>query len=270
MPLERKPTIKGSYGTASQTKTQSEAESAQNQTSKNEREPSPTPEPGGRLATVTTLSATNSPAGEGAAVDPDPDLGPQPDPEPAAEAKRTSSTTNQTRTEKSAQPKKPLRAEAQRLRDDQKVRAALEEAFTSARRYSGEWGSAPIRISEDVKARLADRRAIDAERFGADFAETHYMEAALSLVPEDVKTAVEWVDAYLNTLGLHTPDTKGTTGRLRKTTATRFKGISRDLRRKHGYGKTGHLQTAALIRLLDSLDRLDASYNPSEVDLDEA
>ena len=268
MALTRKPTIQGTYGSTSDAAAAESRKSATSTAPEREPETAPAVE----LATVTELTPHSEPVdqpgeghgGGGEAAEP-----PAKEEAPAApQARSAKPAKERAQPQPPARRKEPLRNEAQRLRDDRKTRDAVEAAFMSARRSPSDWGTAPVRISELAKERLADRRGIDADRFGVDFAETHYLEAAMSAVPEDADAAMEWVDAYLKTLGLQMPDTVGTTSRLRKTTAERFKTVSRTLRRKHGFGKIGHLQTAALIRLLDSLDRLDV-YEPDVVNLDE-
>lgn len=160
------------------------------------------------------------------------------------------------------------RAEELQRREDDRLRAAVEEAYKSAKRRPADWGTAPVRISADAKQRLVVRRAKDEETLGVKFAETHYMDVAISSVPEDPAEANRWVEDYLDTLGLKAPDTVGTTGRLRKKTSADFATISRNIRTNYGYGNIGHLQTAALLRLLDSLDRTDRWNEPGVVDLD--
>lgn len=160
------------------------------------------------------------------------------------------------------------RAEEVQRRHDLQLRTGVEEAYKSAKRRSKEWGPAPIRISAEAKARLARRREQDEEMFGVKFAETHYLDVAIANVPDDPEAAVQWVEEYLDTLGLKAPDAVGTTGRLRIETSARFDRITRRMRTTHGYGKIGHLQNAALLRLLDSLDRADEWNAPVIVDLD--
>lgn len=166
----------------------------------------------------------------------------------------------------------PLRTVAKnrraQTRDDELARAAVEESFRSAKRRPREWGSAPIRIATTVKDRLAARRALDEETFGVKFAETHYLDAALARVPEDPAIAIEWAERYLDSFPLKAPTTVGTTGRVRTSTIEHLERVTRAVRMKAGYGFIGHLQTAALERLLDSLDRWDAENQSRVVDLD--
>jgi hypothetical protein len=167
----------------------------------------------------------------------------------------------------------PLKAVAKakrtQLREDESARFAVRESYKSAKRRPREWGNAGIRISTTVKARLATRRALDEEVFGVKFAETHYIDAALARVPEDAQEAIRWVHQYLDAFDLKGPTTVGTTGRLRHETAERLDKVARAMRMEAGYGYIGHLQTAAVDRLLDSLDRLDSQLQPRVTDLDE-
>ncbi|MEU6562571.1 hypothetical protein [Nocardia nova] len=160
------------------------------------------------------------------------------------------------------------RAEELQRRHDLQLRAEVEEAYKSAKRRSKEWGPAPIRISAEAKTRLARRREQDEETFGVKFAETHYLDVAIANVPDSPQDAVQWVEEYLDGLGLKAPDAVGTTGRLKIETSARFDRITRRIRTTHGYGRIGHLQNAALLRLLDALDRADEWTGPTIVDLD--
>lgn len=174
----------------------------------------------------------------------------------------------------SAERSMPLRAVAKakrtQLKDDELARAAVEDSYRSAKRKPKEWGSAPIRIATTVKDRLAERRALDEETYGVKFAETHYMDAALARVPEDPAVAIDWVEKYLDGFPLKAPATVGTTGRIRHSTIKHLETVTRAVRKQAGYGNIGHLQTAALERLLDSLDRWDVEIQSRIVDLDEA
>lgn len=161
------------------------------------------------------------------------------------------------------------KAKKTQLREDENARFAVRESYKSAKRRPREWGNAGIRISTTVKARLATRRALDEEVYGVKFAETHYIDAALARVPEDAQEAIRWVHQYLDAFDLKGPTTVGTTGRLRHETAERLDKVARAMRMEAGYGYIGHLQTAAVDRLLDSLDRLDSQFHPRVTDLDE-
>jgi hypothetical protein len=137
------------------------------------------------------------------------------------------------------------------------AREAVERSYRLARRRPRDWGPVPVRLATQAKARLEARRARDHELLGINFAETHYVNAALENIPDDLDEAVRWVEQYLDTLDLKTPQSVGTTGRVLKTTAAKMERISRDIRSHAGYGLVGSLQTAAVIRLLDALDKTD-------------
>lgn len=159
----------------------------------------------------------------------------------------------------------PLRttAKAKRTqgRGDRAAWDAVKESYQSAKRRRGEWTTTGIRIAEEVKVRLGARRAQDEERYNVSFAETHYVDAALSLLPDDSDLAMRWVDEYLDSLTWGMPESTGTTGRVRSSTLLRFKKLTRSVRETSGYGRIGHLQTVAVIRLLDALDRRDSDVD---------
>ncbi|MFE3105231.1 hypothetical protein [Nocardia tengchongensis] len=279
MALQRKSSIQGTYG-ATVEKDEPAKDSAVASVDAAEvtggETSSAAVEADSALATVTELPGSDPaarPDGEvdSAVVDRPESVETAQRPAPKTDSRRSaaSSVTESSPRSPRRTSREPTRADAIQLREDRKMRATVEEAYTSAKRSPREWGSAPIRIAEDVKDRLAARRALDVGRFGVDFAETHYIEAALSAVPSDAADAISWVEKYLSTLGLKTPDSRGTTGRLRTRTADAFKTVSTALRLAGGYGLIGHLQTAAVVRMLDSLDRLDAMYEPNTVELDD-
>jgi hypothetical protein len=199
----------------------------------------------------------------------DPHAGTPGKPTPATTDEKSKAARRSDAPKKSGRKPANLREADQQRRNDLRLRASVEESFRSAKRRSKEWGPAPIRISSVAKKRLAQRREQDEEILGVKFNETHYIDAALADVPQNPTVAMQWVEEYLDTLDLVAPDTTGTTSRLRKETKTSFDAVTRRMRTLHGYGYIGALQTAAVLRLLDSLDRADQWLASEVVDLDE-
>ncbi|MEV0032810.1 hypothetical protein [Nocardia sp. NPDC050793] len=254
MALKRQPVLDGTYGApAAEDKPTTEQRSAAAVETKVDREPA-------------LPNESQRPVDESTPTEQILDV-------PAAAPDRTERVAKADRAASVERPT-PLRTVAKnrraQTRVDELARTAVEESFRSAKRKPKEWGSAPIRIATTVKDRLAARRALDEEAYGVKFAETHYMDAALARVPEDPAVAIDWVERYLDGFPLKAPATVGTTGRVRTSTIEHLEKVTRAVRMKAGYGFIGHLQTAALERLLDSLDRWDAENQSQVVDLDEA
>lgn len=137
------------------------------------------------------------------------------------------------------------------------ARAAVNDSHWSAKRRPREWGQAPVRISVELRARIENRRVKDIEKRGEDLALIYYINAALANVPKNPQIAAKWAQEYLDQLPLAAPSAEGTTSRLQLKVAQRFKGISINMRSISRYGLVGHLQSAAVKRLLDALDEDD-------------
>ncbi|MFD4406758.1 hypothetical protein ACFWPH_28745 [Nocardia sp. NPDC058499] len=276
MALQRRGVLAGTYGASAAERDQPAAGATQADLAVEAREqasdraPAKEAEPNQERA----LSSVSEPASAGqgtassiqAPVDP---AGKERSRQEPAKKSQKASKTEKDSADRQAPLKAVAKAKRTQLREDENARLAVENSYRSAKRRPREWGNAGIRISTTVKARLATRRALDEEVFGVKFAETHYIDAALARVPENAHEAIKWVHEYLDAFDLKGPTTVGTTGRLRHETSERLDRVARAMRMEAGYGYIGHLQTAAVDRLLDSLDRWDSQLQPRTTELDD-
>jgi hypothetical protein len=154
---------------------------------------------------------------------------------------------------------KPRRTRPARRRlTPEAARKEVEASFLSAKRDPKAWEPAPIRLRDDLKARLDVRLATDQETTGNyRLALAHYLNAALRLVPDDVDRVVEMAEEHLDSLGTTPLRTTGSGTRLHRDVAARMRKLPAQLRRVSRHGLLVHVQCAAVEQLLDALDAGD-------------
>jgi hypothetical protein len=171
---------------------------------------------------------------------------PDPEPEPSADIVRAAQTTV-------AKPgrRRPAKTAAAGLN----ARAELAAAATHVRRHPEEWAKATIQLTPSVADRVDERMLRDAEA-GARPVISHYLDVALSRLPDDADELKAWVDELAEDLLDERLIPKGT--RVREVTAKKLSLLPLRLRVKVRFGLAGRAQVAAVVRLLDELDALDA------------
>ncbi|MGH8420748.1 MAG: hypothetical protein ACRER3_00140 [Pseudomonas fluorescens] len=166
---------------------------------------------------------------------------------------------------KPAQARKSTNPKAQRRSQsapgDSTTRQAVSDAYLLARRRPQDWVRSPVRIDLAQKERLRRRITGDFKATGIKFSMNHYFAAALQALPKDLDGAAEWGEAYLEQLGMRTPQTEGTVTRLPKELAERMRELTTEMPSHARYGLVGYIQMAALDRLLNALDDEDMAAN---------
>jgi hypothetical protein len=143
------------------------------------------------------------------------------------------------------------------------VRALVRAARTSARDRPREWQAFTARLPADLARRLNLRVAQD-KRATGDYglAAAHYLNAALSQVPEDLDQAAQWgLDWRARTADIRV-NTTGAGSRLHEDVASAMHELGSWLRTLDIHPKMWEVMAEALTRFLDALDALDTPTRP--------
>jgi hypothetical protein len=136
------------------------------------------------------------------------------------------------------------------------ARQEVTAAATHVRRHPEEWAKATIQLTPTIVDRINARMLADAEA-GSRPVISHYLDVALSRLPDEPEHMTAWVNELPDELLDERMIPKGT--RVREGTARKLALLPIRLRVVARFGLAGRAQIAAVVRLLDELDALDVS-----------
>lgn len=138
------------------------------------------------------------------------------------------------------------------------LRKAWESSVLSARNEPKKWAAYSVSLPVDLWERLEARVEADQQRYGLpSLAMSHYINTALSGLPKHPRTVGAIATEYVQNHGLVPPAMRSSGTRAHHDVIERMRKLRTQLRRVARPGLLGHLQSAAVSALLDTLDEED-------------